>query len=295
MIITKIVGGLGNQMFQYAIGRAAAEKHGLPLLLDTYDFKTYRRPYFLDKFNIKEDYLPDAEAAKFRKYEKRHSPRLLWENLKPIKQRAYRLEKPKEYFKFIPDFLVPASNRDTYFNGYWQNDRYFSEIRNILLDEFTLKPKHAIGHGELLDKALSQGSISLHFRRGDDQINKIYGAPSLEYYRNSITRIAERQPNDDLKLLIFTNDVEWVKQNAHFDIPSTYVSEQGKLTDYQELMLMSCCHHNIIANSTFSWWAAWLNDKPNRMICAPDPWFINKPDAFETTGLLPQGWIKIKT
>lgn len=295
MIITKIVGGLGNQMFQYAIGRAAAEKTGLPLLLDISDFRTYRRPYFLDRFNIQENYLPDAEAANYRKYEKPRSPWLFFENLKTIKNRSYRLEKPTEYFKFIPNFLVPASNRDTYFNGYWQNDSYFLEIRNILLDEFTLKPKYAIDHEELLDKALSQGSISLHFRRGDDQINKIYGAPTLEYYRKSIACIAERLPNVDLKLLIFTNDVEWVKQNAHFEIPSTYVTEQRKLTDYQELMLMSSCHHNIIANSTFSWWAAWLNDKPDRIICAPDPWFINKPDAFETSDLLPQGWKKIKT
>lgn len=294
MVITKIVGGLGNQMFQYAIGRAMAEKHNLPLKLDIADFKTYRRPYFLDKFTIKEDYLPDDIAAGFRKYETRRSPWLLFQNLKSIKHRNYRLEKPSEYFKFNPDFLEPAPIGDTYLNGYWQNEKYFSDFRSVILKDFKLKPEFGITDA-LIQEVETCDSISLHFRRGADQVNKIYGVPSPDYYNRAIDHISLNRRDKKLKLYIFTNEVEWVRENVRFDLPTIFVTEQGRLTDFQELVLMSHCRHNIIANSTFSWWAAWLNDYPERIICAPNPWFINKPDAFDTSGLLPTPWIKINS
>ncbi|MBU2566717.1 alpha-1,2-fucosyltransferase, partial [Patescibacteria group bacterium] len=129
-IITKIVGGLGNQMFQYAIGRNMALKYNAELLLDVYDFKTYRRPYHLDNFKIQENYLSDSEAQQYRKYENRYSPAIIIENLKSISKRKYRLEKPTEYFKFIPEFLDPGSNDKIYLNGYWQNEKYFKDIRD---------------------------------------------------------------------------------------------------------------------------------------------------------------------
>ncbi|MFZ6015902.1 MAG: alpha-1,2-fucosyltransferase [Patescibacteria group bacterium] len=289
-IITKIVGGLGNQMFQYAIGRSMAIKNNAELVLDTYDFKTYRRPYFLDRFNIQENYLPDDEAIKYRKYETRFSPSLVWENIKSIKNRTYRLEKPSEYFKFIPGFLDTDKNETVYLNGYWQNERYFKEIRNELLNEFTLKVDFNIENTDVFKRANTQKSVAIHFRRGEDQLSKpMYGVPPIQYYYDALNYI-----NDSLgggaHAIIFTNDPEWVKNNYKPDISHEFAIDSN-LTDFQELSLMAACSNHIIANSTFSWWGAWLGQEVNKNVIAPKTWLSN--NQYDTVGLYLSNWIRM--
>jgi flagellar assembly factor FliW len=289
-IISKIVGGLGNQMFQYAIGRSMALKYNAELLLDVYDFKTYRRPYHLDNFKIQENYLPDTEAQRYRRYETRYSPAIMFENLKPITKRKYRLEKPKEYFKFIPEFLNPGHNEIVYLNGYWQNEKYFKDIRDILLNELELKPENNLNVMDIFKKTKEMDCIAVHFRRGEDQLNKSkYGVPSLEYYKEALKTIVESGIQNP-HVIIFTNDPEWVKDNFTPTMSHEYAVDLG-LTDFQELALMSYCNHFIVANSTFSWWGAWLGNAENKIVIAPNRCL--RSGNYDTSGIYSEKWIKL--
>lgn len=292
MIITKIVGGLGNQMFQYAIGRRLALDTGDRLVLDLMDFETYRRPYFLDRFTIAGDTLPVSDARAYRRFEGRRSIPLFLEQLKPIARRSYRLEAERDYFKYVRAYLSPPTRGTVYLNGYWQHQDYFSPIRKTLLEDFRLKPEFDLTQNPLVQEILATESVSLHFRRGEDQVNKFYGACPPAYYERCLDELAKRLPDAALRIYVFSNDIEWVKQNFTSRFPTTFVTPSHGLTDFQELVAMSLCKHNVIANSTFSWWAAWLNDNPGRHVFAPWPWLINE-ERYDCNELLPKEWIRI--
>ncbi|MFZ2803658.1 MAG: alpha-1,2-fucosyltransferase [Patescibacteria group bacterium] len=291
MVTSKIVGGLGNQMFQYAIGKRMADDLKQDFVIDIEDFKTYRRHYALDRFQITTPSLDPAKAASFRKYEGRVS---LWrslEGLKPIVNRSYRLEALEHYFKYHPEYIQPhPKGKDVYLNGYWQHPDYFAPIRNTLLSEFRLTPQQQIQDPQLLRILSENETVAVHFRRGEDQLTKsLYGVPPMSYYAQAVRTIAERRGSARLHLLIFSNDIEWVKQNFQPDMPTTYVSGAFGLNDEQEFELMARSTHQVIANSTFSWWAAWLNDNPGRIVVAPTTW-LNDP-RFDTRGLYLKDWL----
>jgi len=289
-IITKIIGGIGNQMFQYAIGRAMAIKNNATLILDTYDYKTYRRPYYLYNFQIAENYLSDNDALCFRKYEYKYSPSLIWQNIKTIQRRKYRLEKPSERLKFIPEFLETANNDYVYLNGYWQNEKYFKQIRKVLCEDFNLKEKHKIDETNIFLRAKKLESIAIHFRRGEDQVNKpLYGVPPLEYYHNALKMINTKFQGNT-HAIIFTNEPEWVKSNFKPQTSHEFAHD-ACLSDFQELFLMANCKHHIIANSTYSWWGAWLSDQNSGITIAPKIWFAN--NKYDAEGLYINNWIRM--
>jgi hypothetical protein len=190
------------------------------------------------------------------------------------------------------DLSIKAKKGNLYLKGYWQNELYFREIRKYLLNEwvpnFTLS-KAASDFRQLI---INSNSVSVHFRRGDyvtvPAINQSFGVLPISYYQ---TAIAELEAHfSDLKLFIFSDDIDWVKKNLQTTIPTHFV-DTLKL-DYEELFLMTCCKHNIIANSSFSWWGAWLNNYADKIVFAPDPWFINYPGNMG--GIVANDWIKIK-
>jgi len=268
MIIIKLTGGIGNQMFQYALGRKLSidKKTEFALDISWYE-KSLDRRYLLDNFQISEKL-----GTKFEK----------------IKAKFFANVKEKN-FLFDPKIFHLSKN--SYLDGYWQSPKYFEGIEDILQKDFTLKKPQGEKYDEMLRKIVAGNSVSLHVRRGDYKASKnvkIFADITPEYYQNAIVYIKEKI--GIIHLFVFSDDVNWVKENLKIDVPTTFVSEEG-FADYQELALMSNCKHNIIANSTFSWWASWLNSNKNKIVITPSKWF--NIEEMSAEDFIPKTWVKI--
>jgi hypothetical protein len=292
MIIASIFEGLGNQMFQYAAARYLAEKHSTVLKLDLSSFElNKRRKYSLHCFNIQENIATQNEVDDLLKKSQKKGKNLIKKILGRSATQTNTGLLQERYFHFDPYILEAPNN--VYLNGYWQSEKYFSEIRDILLSEFTFKYPQTSQNRELSEKIRLNESISLHVRRGDFIRNKetyqFHSICSLDYYQHCIDYIS-REVNKPY-FLIFSDDQEWVRANIQLNFPFTIVENNNGFRSYEDLRLMSECQHNIIANSSFSWWGAWLNSNPGKIICTPEQWFKEKISG--TKYLLPEGFIPI--
>ncbi|HVY72535.1 MAG TPA: alpha-1,2-fucosyltransferase [Candidatus Paceibacterota bacterium] len=265
MITTKLQGGLGNQLFQYAAGRALSERHNTDLVLDIEFYgRQELRAYTLGKFSISARIASHKEPA-----------------------RADRLV--EKGFSF--DSRVPEAGPDTYLEGYWQSERYFKDIESVIRREFALKdPGNGAFKEALAELGHGNSAVSLHVRRTDYLAPKhqgIYAQLTPAYYLNALQIIAEK--NKDLRVIIFSDDVAWVKENLTLPFPTLYMSGRG-FVDYEELVLMSACAHHITANSSFSWWGAWLNPRREKIVVTPEHWFV---DGRDESDLIPPSWIRL--
>lgn len=285
MIIVKLIGGMGNQMFQYALGRSLAIRNKTDLKMDLSGYEQQKgitpRAYGLSVFAIQADVASVNEVDRIR-----------YSNLFFAKLGISGKKYVRERMANIFDSHILDIGDDHYFEGYWQTERYFKDIRDVLLREFSLKPEYDHLDPSLL-RAMADGeSVALHVRRGDYVshvgTNQYHGTCSSEYYQSAIRYIADKIGNPSF--FVFSDDIEWVKKNIAVDFSVTYVSD-GILKDYEELTLMSKCKHNIIANSSFSWWGAWLNQNPDKIVVAPKKWF-NDPDAAKND-IVPDSWVKM--
>lgn len=295
MIITRLTGGLGNQMFQYTAGRSLAEKNKTDLSLDILGYKNQAgitpRQYALNIFNVKENFLEEKDLnflVKFFNEGKLGKLCLKIYSLLPTKYRYY-IKEP--YFNFYSQIFNTSKN--VYLDGYWQSEKYFFSIENIIRQEFTLKDEYSKKLDKnLVDLIAQVDSVSLHIRRSDyitsKAANQTHGTCSIQYYEKAMEKIALTVFNPHF--FVFSDDIEWVKNNLKFNYPVNHVSN-GVYKDYEELFFMSKCKHNIIANSSFSWWGAWLNKNKNKIVIAPVNWFNDK--KFNTRDLIPETWIKI--
>jgi len=271
MIIIKLIGGLGNQMFQYAAGRRAAHINKTELKLDISWFQNpegaIKRDYLLNIFNIQESFANKEEINKLK-----GGNQGLWQRL------------CKKFFK-IKD--------NVYLEGYWQSEKYFKDIENIIRKEFTFKAAPDNVNQKMLDRITSCDSISIHIRRGDyvvdGKTNRFHGVCDLDYYFKAVGLVAKQVKAPHF--FVFSDDPTWVKQNLHLEFPCVYVDQNFGKKDYEDLRLMLSCQHNIIANSSFSWWAAWLNANPDKIIIAPKKWFAGK--SIDTDDLVPASWIRL--
>ena len=292
MIITKLIGGLGNQMFQYAAGRAVAYRSNIPLKLDITNFETYKlRSYQLGCFNIQENFASTKDIERFMPrrrqigaftYYKIRAKLLPWHKQKLIKERG---------ILYDPDIIKIKG--DAYLEGYWQSEKYFEDISDIILREFTIKYKPNNINSQMLAKIDSVNSVSLHIRRGDYISNpiatQILGVLSLDYYINALNLISKKVK--DPYVFVFSEDVSWAKENLKTSLPLYFIEHNRFNKDYEDLRLMSRCKHHIIANSSFSWWAAWLSEYQKKIVIAPRRWFNN--NNLSTRDLISEGWIKI--
>jgi len=181
--------------------------------------------------------------------------------------------------------------RNQYLEDYYQGEKYFEDIKKTIGEEFTLKKPLGPEAQAVAENISKCEAVSLHVRRGDyvynNKLKNIIQPLPATYYLNAIKTINEQANNPHL--FIFSDDIEWVKNNLKLPSPATYVS-QSAIRDDEELLLMSLCKHNIIANSSFSWWGAWLNKNPNKVVIAPEKWFNYETNV--ATDLIPQAWIK---
>lgn len=290
MIIVRLIGGLGNQMFQYALGRHLAIKNNCTLKLDISGFKKYPlRSYELDYFNIK------GEIATFKDLKKVSFPSHLWPKLLIQLGRRIGLGSKKIFYvkeeriDFIPEIL---SLKDCiYLAGYWQSYKYFSDISDIIKKDFSQKYKPEMPINHLLNVIENCESVSLHIRRGDyvsnKKTNEIHGFLGLEYYRKAIEIIQNNI--SDPHFFVFSDDIVWAKMNINCNERITFMD--GNLSNHEDFRMMKTCKHHIIANSSFSWWAAWLSCKKNSIVIAPKNWFSGI--VYKKEDRIPKEWLII--
>jgi len=290
MIITKLIGGLGNQLFQYAVARHLAERKQTILKIDISSFETYKlHKYSLWPFNIQENFASFEEVASLKKRKHgiidRTIMRILQRQSHPL---TYVREKS---FHFDPEILNLPSG--TYLEGYWQSEKYFKNIEEIIRWEFTVKTMQTGRDRALAREIESCESVSVHIRRrdyvSDPNTNQVHGVCDINYYYccAECLRGLVKTP----LFYVFSDDPEWVYKNFTMPGPTTIIDHNGAEKCYEDLRLMSLCKHHIIANSTFSWWGAWLSTNQHKIVFAPKKWF-NTNDR-DTKDLIPDGWFRI--
>lgn len=285
MIIIRLNGGIGNQMFQYAMGRSLSVKNNTDLFLDIeeYDENNFRR-YELDKFRINARIATKREIASIK-------PNKILNFIDRFKHFSKRRYLKERQFNFDKEVLEAGDN--IYIDGYFQDEKYFKDIEDNIKKEFTLKDEVTEATAEWIKKAEGCDSISLHIRRGDyaqnKKTNQFHGTCGIDYYEKAIKIVSEKIK--DSNFFIFSDDIAWAKNNLKLNFPAYFVSD-GNISDYEELIIMSRCKHNIIANSSFSWWGAWLNDNPKKIVIAPQKWFAT--DKFNTENLIPEKWTSLQ-
>jgi hypothetical protein len=295
IVVTRLIGGLGNQMFQYAAGLALAQRHRVELKLDVSGFAAYpKRHYELGSFPIRGTPASEAELAFFGWRRPKVEPRWLararryiGSEGKPGPSPIYR----EQYFHF--DTRVRDLNPTVYLDGYWQSEKYFADWAGLLRQEFTplapLEPENAA----MADRIDAVNAVSLHVRRGDyvneRDISRYHGICSAEYYQSAVKYIAGR--TGDIHLFVFSDDQDWVRDNLHFTPPTTIVAANPPDRGFRDIQLMARCRHHIIANSSFSWWGAWLDPSPEKIVVAPNRWFAASPN--DTRDLLPEAWVRM--
>lgn len=298
-------GGLGNQMFQYALGRHLSIKNNQQLKLDTrrflFDVKpdTYNniRIFGLDNFNITAEIASEKEIKKHYKYYQNNSPiNKLLSKINKVRffkkvyhERPFVIE-PTDHCQIFDPNILTYRYKNAYFRGFWQSENYFKDIRDVILKDFTVKTDPDKYNSSLLQDIKKNTSVSLHFRRGDmTNPQNMIGVLPFDYYDKAIKFLTDNIKNP--AFYIFSDDIEWVKNNFKIDFPSVYI--QNTLDkDYEDMRLMSQCKHHIIANSTFSWWGSWLATNPNKIVIAPERYAqkINRPNP----DYYPKSWILIK-
>jgi len=274
MIISFILGGLGNQLFQYAIGRQLALTQNVPLKLETvgYKFPKYsHHPYLLDKFNI------IADRARPLDY--------LSLATRTLTGRVVAWEKPGVNLLDLRNgaFLV----------GYWQNLKYLKGVADVLRQELTLRHPPSALTLQMAEFIQAREAVSVHVRRTDyvtkPKNTAIFAECSLDYYREGMKVIGQHVSSPHF--FVFSDDHVWTKQNIKSEFPITFVTHNDVRMGHEDLMLMRQCKHHIIANSTFSWWGAWLSDAPNKTVVAPRNWF--KDGRRRKDELLLAEWIEL--
>lgn len=282
MVVVKLNGGLGNQLFQYAAALRLALKHRAQLKMDIRQFTqllahTTPRQYELKHFAIRGSLLPPDTV--WRRWWRRAT---LQPRLTVIKEKHYH---------FDPAILGLGDN--IYLDGYWQTAKYFSDVRQHVLDEFRVKTPLTERSRRLSARMHASNSVAVHIRRGDYVANpttrQYHGVCSEAYYAAAAQRLTQRV--HDISWYIFSDDIPWCRQHLKLPGATTFVDHNGPERAYDDLRLMSACKHFIIANSSFGWWGAWLSLSPQKIVIAPKRWF-NTP-AMNTTDVVPSDWITL--
>lgn len=288
MIITRILGGLGNQMFQYAAGRALAIANEAELKLDLIEMGAYKlRPFALDQFNIKAAIAqPDEVPAK----PKRGLLRKFTSAFKPDRSSCERIVENGLTF----DSRVPALRGSLHLSGYWQSEQYFASSADSIRSDFSLKSPLGPARQDVLARiGAATTPVSIHVRRGDyvtnPSANAVHGTCEPPWYHEAMRRMLDRA--GDASFFVFSDEPQWARDNLQSSRPMVFIEPQNDGRDGEDMHLMAACHAHIIANSSFSWWGAWLNPRPNKRVIAPRQWF-RAPDK-DDRDIVPATWERL--
>ena len=295
-VVTRLIGGLGNQMFQYAAGRALALRCGAALKLDLSGFAAAiqtKRRYELDCFSIHGSVASQRELAKFGRTGSSLSPRLgrflRWLRIDRLDGAWSTYH--ERHFEFDP--AVPGLRAPVYLDGYWQSERYFSDIADVLRKDFIAKAP-LDQENEAIAKGIDAvNAVSLHIRRGDyvddPTTNRFHGICSPDYYQRAVDYITARAGTPHL--FVFSDDQQWARANLNFAVPLKFIDANPPERGHLDMQLMARCRHHVIANSSFSWWGAWLNPLPEKVVVAPSRWF--GAASHDTRDLIPPDWVRL--
>jgi hypothetical protein len=289
MLCVKIKAGLGNQMFQYAFGRALSLRRKEPLSLDTsyYNHQPERdakRTFILDHFNIQADIADEDLSKKFNT------------GLRILLRKISRRIKKIDGYTYYPSI---AHSKSIYYEGYWANEKYFLEYADIIRKDLSLKNPMRPAAQKIASEIAScdsknETSVSLHIRRGDFVSNPhssaYNGLLEIPYYEKALQLLTSKYQKKNIHIFIFSDDIAWTKENLKISYPMNFVSSPD-IADYEEIILMSDCSHHIAANSTFSWWGAWLNPHKDKIVIVPKQWLLNQ--TTDDIDLIPPEWIQI--
>lgn len=287
MIVMRLAGGLGNQMFQYAAGRALSLRTGLPLVLDR---RHYNRPrehgYALGAFALADTPVSDAQLPPLFK----ERP-LAWLLERLTGRGLPRYEEAGPAF----DPAIAAINGPAWIRGYLQSERYFSDHAAIIRAELTpTKPMDSGNTRWLAEIASEPNAVSLHVRRGDYVRNPRFaarhGSCTPIYYERALAHVTERIGAAPV-VFAFSDDPVWVRDNLRLGVEIRVVDQNDASRNVEDLRLMSACAHHIIANSSFSWWGAWLNPSRDKIVAAPGRWFATP--TMRNPDILAMGWDSI--
>ena len=292
MIVVKLKGGLGNQMFQYAFGKSLSLRSNTELILDTSQL-TYAvdiphvtsRAFELSVFGIPETIVNRRDLFGFGPSFPYQLNKLVDPFLKTLKnQRTLTDAHPTLDVRKKKDILV---------DGYFQKERYFLKDEALIRRAFVFKAPLDEENEGIMKEIVAHNSVSIHVRRGDYVANKVtnhyHGVCGIDYYEPSIHLI--KRSFSSPRFFVFSDDVAWCRDNLSPFLPSDslFISHNTGPDSYKDMQLMSRCKHHIIANSSFSWWGAWLNASPTKTVVAPKHWFAN--DSVNTEGLYPKSWL----
>ena len=295
MIIVNLIGGLGNQMFQYACGFALGRDTGLNVKVATDMFTEYRRHNGAQLGRVFRASLSVAGLGDMRRLIGRWRVRprirkcLGHGALAPLRGRYFIVEQEFGY----NERLQELAGQGAYLQGYWQSERYFVKHADALRREFAFRSTPTGRNAELAHEIRNGESVSLHVRRGDyancPKTRAFHGLCEPDYYLRAIEFLRSQVPG--FRLFAFSDDPLWVAATLQSYHPEMVVVNHnvGKQS-YYDMLLMSMCRHHIIANSSFSWWGAWLNPDPNKTVIAPRNWFAGDQN---TADLIPENWIRL--
>ena len=282
-IVVAMEGGLGNQMFQYAAGRALALRTGTHLGLDLRPLLRHgQRAYGLADFQLNQglELITDGRP----------------EHVGGLRRLFRRLTSGEQTFResgFAYDERIRSVEAPVRLEGYFQSERYFSDAADTLRADFTPHPELLAAIDTLAERLLPPGPrLSLHVRRGDyanPATMAVHGLMAPEYYDRALSAVTELV--GQVTVCVFTDEPAWVRANLRLPAETRFISEQTR-TALQDLVLMSRCNHHITANSSFSWWGAWLNPQPDKVVITPEHWF--QPAAgLDARDLRPAGWLEV--
>lgn len=303
MIITRLTGGLGNQMFQYAAGLALAERRRTVLKLDVGWFREdpayeAHNRYALSCFNITEQFATAEEIDRVRGVQLTRTERWSVALARALRfyQYARRHSAPANWhrppsFRFYPGFFDQPDA--TYLDGMFQSELFFGQAAELLRRHFSFRYPPSDAVVAMAEQIRSAPAASVHFRRGDYVRNVSFaqqiGVIGPDYYRRAIAQLRAAHP--DIALYVFSDDIDAVEREFAPGGKVVFVRATGAANSYDKIRLMSLCQHHVVANSTFSWWGAWLNPSADKIVIAPEPWFSRSEN--DESDLVPRSWIRL--
>ena len=279
MIVTRLNGRLGNQMFQYAAARGLAERLGVPVALDTREVTARGEGVLTRVFDLEiaaPDHLPPARKAR------------------PLAYLAWRVAGGRPPFRREQglgyNVAIEGYGDGSYLHGYWQSERYFDHIADRIRRDFAFPRIADTRNAEMAERIGKTDAVSLHVRRGDYVALDAHGLCNQAYYESALARIIEGMQAEPT-VFVFSDDPDWARENLPLPCRKVVVDFNAGAADFEDMRLMSLCDHNIIANSSFSWWGAWLNTNPAKRVAGPARWFGDA--GLQNPDILPPDWLRI--